>query len=46
VFFIAMGIWITIRAIQLRPAVSGAAALTVAAGALIYHFRLRNRAQE
>jgi len=40
-FFVAMGIWITIRAIQLRPIVSALAALTVAAGALIYHFRIR-----
>jgi basic amino acid/polyamine antiporter, APA family len=41
VFFIAMGIWITIRAIQLRPIVSGVAALTIAAGALVYHFRIK-----
>ena len=41
VFFIAMGIWITFRAIQLRPIVSGVAALTIAAGALVYHFRIK-----
>jgi APA family basic amino acid/polyamine antiporter len=40
-FFVAMGIWITIRAIQLRPIVSAVAALTVAAGALVYHFRIK-----
>jgi APA family basic amino acid/polyamine antiporter len=40
-FFVAMGIWITIRAIQLRPIISGLAALTVAAGALVYHFRIK-----
>lgn len=41
VFFIAMGIWITFRAIQLRPIVSGVAALTIAAGALVYHFSIK-----
>jgi basic amino acid/polyamine antiporter, APA family len=40
-FFVAMGIWITIRAIQLRPIISGVAALTVALGALVYHFRIK-----
>ena len=35
-FFVLMGIWITIRAIQLRPIVSAVAALTVALGALVY----------
>jgi hypothetical protein len=40
-FFVAMGIWITIRAIQLRPIISGVAALTVAAGALVYHFQIK-----
>ena len=42
-FFVAMGIWITIRAIELRPMVAAAAAVTVAAGALVYHLRLRQR---
>ena len=40
-FFVAMGIWITVLAIRLRPGVTGVAALTVAAGALVYHFRIR-----
>ena len=44
VFFIAMGIWITVRAIQNRPIVSGVAALTVAAGALVYHFQIKKGA--
>jgi APA family basic amino acid/polyamine antiporter len=43
VFFIAMGIWITIRAIQNRPIICAVAALTVAAGALVYHFRIRQK---
>jgi hypothetical protein len=42
-FFVAMGVWITILAIRLRPGVSGVAALTVAAGALVYHFRIRQK---
>jgi APA family basic amino acid/polyamine antiporter len=42
-FFVAMGVWITILAIRLRPIVSGWAALTVAAGALVYHFRIRGK---
>jgi APA family basic amino acid/polyamine antiporter len=43
-FFVAMGVWITILAIRLRPGVSAVAALTVAAGALVYHFRIRGQA--
>jgi len=43
-FFVAMGVWITILAIRLRPVVSGWAALTIAAGALVYHFRIRGNA--
>ena len=42
-FFAAIGIWTTILAIRLRPGVSGIAALTVAAGALVYHFRIRQK---
>ena len=42
-FFVAMGVWITILAIRLRPGVSGRAALTVAVGALVYHFSLRRK---
>jgi hypothetical protein len=38
-----MGICITIRAIQLLPIISCVAALTVAAGALVYHFRIRQK---
>ena len=42
-FFVAMGVWITILAIRLRPGVSGLAALTVAAGAVVYHFSIRGK---
>jgi basic amino acid/polyamine antiporter, APA family len=40
-FFVAIGIWMTILGVMLRPAVSAVAVLTVAAGAAVYHFRLR-----
>ena len=43
VFFVAVGIWMTILGVMLRPAISGAAALTVAVGAMVYHFRLRTK---
>jgi len=41
-FFVAIGIWMTILGMTLRPGISGVAALTVAAGALVYRFRIRN----
>ena len=40
-FFVAVGIWMTILGVMLRPAISAVAVLTVAAGAVVYHFRLR-----
>lgn len=42
-FFAVVGVWMTILAIRLRPGVAGLAALTVGAGALVYHFRIRDR---
>jgi APA family basic amino acid/polyamine antiporter len=42
-FFAVVGVWMTILAIRLRPGVAGVAALTVAAGALVYHFRIRQK---
>lgn len=39
--FVALGVWMTILGVMLRPVVSAIAVLTVAAGAAIYHFRLR-----
>jgi hypothetical protein len=38
-----VGIWMTILGVMLRPAISAAAVLTVVAGALVYHFRLRTK---
>jgi APA family basic amino acid/polyamine antiporter len=42
-FFIAVGIWMTILGVMLRPAISAVAVLTVAAGAIVYHFRIRTK---
>jgi len=43
VLFIVVGIVITIFGMTLEPKISLVAMLTVAAGALVYHFRLRTR---
>lgn len=43
-FFVAMGIWITVLAIRLRPGVSTLAALTIAIGAIVYHVLIREKA--
>ncbi len=42
-FFVAVGIWMTILGVMLRPAVSAVAAVTVAVGAVLYHFKLRTK---
>jgi APA family basic amino acid/polyamine antiporter len=43
-FFVAVGIWMTIFGMTFRPIISAIAALTVAAGALVYHFHIRRSA--
>ena len=43
VVFLLVGLWMTIRGIQLKPMVSLATVVTVATGALVYHVRLRSR---
>ena len=40
-FFVLIGVWMTVLGVMLRPAISGLAILTVAAGAAVYHFRDR-----
>ena len=40
-FFVAVGVWMTILGVMLRPGISAIAVLTVTAGAAIYHFKLR-----
>lgn len=45
VLFILVGMWMTVRGVQLKPYVSLAAVITVATGALVYHFRMRAKAQ-
>jgi len=42
-FFVIAGIWMTIFGMTFRPAISGLAILTVAIGALVYHFRMRGQ---
>ena len=42
--FVLPGVWMTIYGAMLAPAISVAAALTLATGAAVYHFRLRHRA--
>ena len=43
-FFVVTGIWMTIFGMTFRPEISAIAVLTVAAGALVYHFRIRGQA--
>jgi APA family basic amino acid/polyamine antiporter len=43
VIFIVVGAWMIIRGVQFKPMISLAAAVTLATGALVYHFRLRAR---
>jgi len=40
VAFLLVGIWMIIRGVQFKPLISLAAVLTIATGALVYHFRL------
>jgi len=39
--FILVGIWMTILGLRFRPGISAIAALTIAGGAIAYHWRLR-----
>ena len=39
-FFIVVGVWITLFALKEKPFVSLAAIFTVATGALVYHWRI------
>jgi APA family basic amino acid/polyamine antiporter len=39
--FILVGIWMTILGVRFRPGISAIAALTIAGGAIAYHWRLR-----
>jgi len=44
VIFVLVGLWMTIYGVMLEPKVSLAAIGTIAMGALVYHFRLKDRA--
>jgi basic amino acid/polyamine antiporter, APA family len=41
--FVLLALWMTVFGTTLQPAISTAAALTLASGALVYHVRFRNR---
>jgi APA family basic amino acid/polyamine antiporter len=41
--FILVGAWMTLFGVTLEPKISGAAAATIATGALVYHFRIKGR---
>ncbi len=45
IFFIVVGIWMTIFGMTFKPVVSLAALLTIATGGIAYHFRLRHAAR-
>ena len=40
----AVGVWMIVRGVELKPFVSLAAVVTIATGALVYHLRLKSRA--
>ena len=44
--FIVVGLWMTAYGLTLEPKVSLAAAITIALGAVVYHFRIRGSAAE
>lgn len=44
--FLVIALWTTIIGFRLKPGISAAAVLTVATGALIYHFRVKRLAAE
>ena len=46
VIFLVVGIWITVRGLELKPYVSLATIVTLITGALVYHFRLRPRGEK
>jgi APA family basic amino acid/polyamine antiporter len=41
--FILVGAWMTLFGVTLEPKISGAAAATIATGALVYHFRIKGK---
>ncbi len=44
--FIVVGLWMTVYGVTLEPKVSLAAGITIALGAVVYHFRVRGSAAE
>jgi len=46
VIFLVVGVWMTLRGLELKPYVSLATIVTLLTGALVYHFRLRPRGEK
>jgi APA family basic amino acid/polyamine antiporter len=45
VLFILVGLWMTVQGVRLKPYISLLAVVIVATGAMVYHFRMRSKAQ-
>ena len=45
VLFLLAGVWMIVQGVQLKPYISLATVITVATGALVYHFRIRSQAR-
>jgi basic amino acid/polyamine antiporter, APA family len=43
VLFLLVGAWMIVRGVQFKPLISLAAVVTIATGAVVYHFRMRPR---
>jgi len=43
IVFAMVGLWMTYQGIMLQPYAAGATAVTLATGALVYHFKLRGQ---
>ena len=41
--FLLVGVWMIVRGVQFKPLISLAAVVTIATGAMVYHFRMRPR---
>ncbi len=44
--FLLVGAWMIVRGVQFKPVISLAAVITIATGAMVYHFRLRPRIEQ
>lgn len=44
--FLLVGVWMIVRGVQFKPLISLAAVVTIATGAMVYHFRMRPRLEQ